>query len=118
MTGAKVFSVFWSGRWPLLYSPATGVDWRYPRKYAKLFKKKVTPGSSGIHAYRLLRDAVGAQTDTDQHDHHPARDAVYAIVVPEGRTVIGEIGWAAERAVIRQIYLPTHLYAAYSRGLY
>ncbi|PWT71383.1 MAG: hypothetical protein C5B60_10985 [Chloroflexi bacterium] len=119
MTGAKVFRVGQSAcaRYPALYSPMVGTCWRAARKHAKLNKDKVEP-KSGIHAYRRLRDAVHAQRVSDQCENHPERDAAYAIVVPEGRTVIGQIGWVAESAVIRRIFLPRHLYVIHARGLY
>jgi len=116
MTGAKImrFLECYGG---ILSSPQQLTPWlksRVEADRAPAVSSQVTnPG--GIHAYRNLRMAVAATRDR-------ARDvpdgAVYAIVRPDGETIIGEHGWTAAAATIIRIFVPPALYPYCSRALY
>jgi hypothetical protein len=127
MTGAKAFSLRGTIHGPMLFSPAMETPWLESRMVARYigdFGPKdpdlLQPAGRGIHCYRNLRTAIAAQFDSDENQRtkHPGKDAAYAIVRPEGDTIIGEHGWVSEAAVIVRIFLPRHLYAAHARALY
>lgn len=85
---------------------------------ARQGRSVVEPGAHGIHAYRNLRAAVSAGKDFAQQWDHPQENAAYAILRPEGQTVIGEYGWVAEAATIVRIYLMPSDYLEHARQLY
>jgi len=113
MTGAKVFRL----EGDTLLSPMQLVPW-HTATLVGLCPDGPRPGECGIHAYPNLRAAVDAQFSQDQRFYHLGKDAIYAIVRPEGDTIVGEYGWVSESAEIIRIFLPQHLYAGLARALY
>jgi hypothetical protein len=130
MTGAKIMSIAVSMAPPgpgpsvVLRSPSQGTIWTTSRlaaaEPAAAEPTPPTPALHGIHAYRSLRAAVSAaRTEAWRQSCVPTIFArAYAIVRPEGATVIGERGWCAAAATIVRIYLPAWTYPLYARELY
>lgn len=102
-----------------LQSPQQGTLWPEPQLVAKLsaYKKRIGP-QNGIHAYHNLRAAVAANYHPAHQNDHPGKQAVYAIVRPEGKVAVGEYGWVAESATIVRIFLLPESYLRFARDLY
>lgn len=114
MTGAKIMMIAGD----ILISPAQKTRWTGPR--IKADRPPVTGEEhGGIHAYRTLRAAVAAVASAEHRRDVPdTTQRSYAIVRPDGETVVGEHGWTAEAATIVRVFLPPALYTEYARGLY